>query len=86
MTYKIILASQPQKFLRSLNAPKLLLQFQEAFNSITVDPKKGRPLVGPLKGIYSWRVRTYRILYEIIEQKIHVHILEIDHRKKIYKK
>ena len=85
MTYKIILASQSQKFLRSLKDKKLLSQFNEAFTSISANPKKGSPLVGPLKGIYSWRVRTYRILYEIIEQKIHVYILEIDHRKKVYK-
>lgn len=86
MTYIVILASQPQKFLEELKNRKLLLQFQEALNALSEDPSKGKALVGPLKGFYSWRVSDWRILYEILEKEVNVYILRITHRKKVYKK
>lgn len=52
---------------------------------ISKNPTQGKQLGGPLKGLFSWRIRDYRILYEIKKKEVHIYILRIDHRKKAYK-
>ena len=43
----------------------------------------GKPLVGSFKGVWSLRVGTYRILYEVIQDEIHIY--SIKHRKDAYR-
>jgi len=62
----------------------LFVQIEDAFKSMSLEPKKGKQLVGALKGLWSWRVSSYRILYEIQEQKVIIYVLRISHRKKVY--
>lgn len=45
----------------------------------------GRGLKGDLKGVWSARRGTYRVLYRIDEERSCVVILRIDHRKDIYR-
>lgn len=45
----------------------------------------GKPLRRELAGIWSARRGSYRVLYEIDEQKQRVVILRIDHRADIYR-
>lgn len=52
---------------------------------LTHDPVSfGKPLKYSLKGLRSMRVGDYRIIYKIIESKVVVFIIDIDHRKDIY--
>jgi len=51
---------------------------------IANDPFKGKGLLGNLKGYYSYRIRDYRIIYEIDNEKLHVYIEKIAHRKESY--
>ena len=51
--------------------------------SLSSDPAAGKPLVGPLKGIWSLRVGEYRILYKFDDSS--VTILTINHRKEVYR-
>ena len=43
-----------------------------------------KPLHGPLKGFYSFRVKEYRVIIEFLPDK-KIRMLEIDRRDKIYK-
>jgi mRNA interferase RelE/StbE len=45
----------------------------------------GKPLKYSLKGHRRLRVGDYRIIYRIIEAKVVVFIIEIEHRKDAYK-
>jgi len=45
----------------------------------------GRGLRGQLKGVWSARRATYRVLFRIDEERSCVVILRIDHRKEIYR-
>lgn len=52
---------------------------------LTVDPITfGKPLRYSLKGYRRLRVGNYRVIYRIIEDKILVIIVDIDHRKEVY--
>ena len=47
------------------------------------NPEKGKPLKGTYKGLNSYRIGDYRIIYTVIKDI--VLILKIGHRKEIYK-
>lgn len=52
---------------------------------LTVDPITfGKPLRFSLKGYRRLRVGDYRVIYKIIEDKVLVIIIDIDHRKDVY--
>lgn len=59
--------------------PKILSKIE----SLSREPAAGKPLVGPLKGIWSLRVGEYLILYEFDEKKVVV--LTVNHRKDAYR-
>ena len=52
---------------------------------LMVDPIAfGKPLRYSLKGYRRLRVGDYRVIYKIVEDKVLVIIIDIDHRKDIY--
>lgn len=52
---------------------------------LTVDPITfGKPLRCSLKGYRRLRVGDYRVIYRIIEDKVLVMIVDVDHRRDIY--
>lgn len=70
------LAKFPKAILDKLNVEIPLL---------SSNPFLGKKLSGKLKGFYSWRVWPYRIVYTIVRKELIVIIVDIDHRKNIYK-
>lgn len=63
----------------------LALQIKSALNQIQEDPYIGIPLTGAWKGYYKYRVRDYRIVYELKNEQIIVYVLRISHRRDVYK-
>ena len=53
-------------------------------NDLADDLNKGIPLEGNFKGLFKYRVGSYRVIFARIEDGIVV--LRIGHRKKVYKK
>lgn len=52
---------------------------------LTVDPIAfGKPLRYSLKGYRRLRVGDYRVIYKIIEDKVLVMIVDIDHCREVY--
>jgi mRNA interferase RelE/StbE len=45
----------------------------------------GRPLFGPLAGCHAARRGTYRVVYRIDEKERTVHVLDVDHRREVYR-
>jgi len=85
--YKIILLPAAEKFYRKLFKSDRL-QFQRlhlALERLKSSPRVGKPLTDKLKGKYSLRVGVYRMIYSIEEKLITVYILDIGHRKEIYR-
>ncbi len=57
-----------------------------ALSQLKIYPYVGKKLVGNLKGLLSYRVWPYRIVYSIDEEKQEVLVIRIAHRKEVYKK
>lgn len=52
---------------------------------LSIDPVAfGKPLRYTLKGYRRLRIGDYRVIYKIIEERIVVFIIDIDHRKDVY--
>lgn len=64
---------------------KLYSRFITAIESLRAYPFQGKCLKGKLKGDYSLRVGDYRIIYTIHKVKLIVYIIDLGHRKEIYK-
>ena len=60
-------------------------RFLRAFQTLSADPAQGKPLHGQLKGLSSYRVGSYRILYETYHHRLLVVIIDLGHRRDIYK-
>ncbi|MCZ6172546.1 type II toxin-antitoxin system RelE family toxin [Campylobacter ureolyticus] len=56
------------KFIESLNNPK----------------DDGKPLAGNLLGLWRYRIGDYRILAQILDDKLIILVVKISHRKNIY--
>ena len=63
---------------------RLKAQVDKGIDRISKNPLLGKPLRGELKGIWSERVATFRVLYKIKEHEVEVIILVIEHRKSVY--
>jgi len=64
---------------------KLYSRLYAAIESLSVDPFQGKRLKGRLVDDYSLRVGDYRIVYTICKDRLVVYIIDLGHRKDIYK-
>ena len=81
--YRLLFTNQARKQYESLGG-RLKSQVDKGLGRISKNPHLGKPLVGDLKGIWSERVATFRILYKIYQKEVEVLVLLIEHRKKVY--
>lgn len=65
-------------------SPRLKRHVDKGLERIIKNPENGKPLRGELKGIWSERVSTFRILYKIYKSQIEILVLTIEHRKSVY--
>ncbi len=65
---------------------KLFSRIIHAIKNLALDPSKGKSLRSELKGRWSLRVGSYRVVYLFTKQKLIVYIIDVGHRKDVYKK
>jgi mRNA interferase RelE/StbE len=63
----------------------LYQRFLNAFRAIAQDPHQGKPLHGELRGLTSYRLGSYRIIYEIRHAQLLVIVIDLGHRRHIYR-
>jgi mRNA interferase RelE/StbE len=64
---------------------KLYFRLISAIETLRTNPFQGKKLKGKLKGDYALRVGDYRIIYTIHKDKLIVYIIDLGHRKEIYR-
>ena len=65
-------------------SPDLKRGVKAALRILTIDPGQGVPLTRELEGMWRYRVRRYRIVYEV-DLKAHAwRVIAVDHRSQIY--
>lgn len=64
--------------------PDIKRAVRSALESVAANPEVGLPLAGELRGLYRYKVRRFRIVYEIAASQRIVRVLAIGHRRDIY--
>ncbi|MCE8163502.1 MAG: type II toxin-antitoxin system RelE/ParE family toxin [Candidatus Moeniiplasma glomeromycotorum] len=87
--YKVIWESLAQKSLIKLTKGDWTLAKKIKFKvetELAKNPyKNGEPLKGNLKGRWKYRFSKYRVIYEIKQTKLLIIVIEVGHRREIYK-
>ena len=84
MTYTVILPRSVQKQIAKLDAT-VASRIEEALIALEADPRP--PGAKKLTGRDGWRVRIgdYRVIYEIHDRVLQIIIIQIGHRRDVYR-
>jgi len=86
VSYRVTLAPAAARQLRKQD-PQVRRRLQAALDLLAVEPRPpaATRLVG---GSGEWRVRTgdYRIIYEIKDDELLVLVLQVGHRREVYRR
>lgn len=88
MGYEVIYSKEAVKSLRKLDKGQIKLIYSWIENNLvnTTNPRtNGKPLKGNLKEYWRYRVGEYRIIADIQDANITIVILNIGHRRQVYK-
>lgn len=89
MKYKILFDKNADKQLKKIDKTQQRIIINWIIKNLenTNDPRVfGKALKGNLKDYWRYRVGDYRIIAEINDAEVKILIIEIGHRKDIYKK
>lgn len=84
MAYKVVIQDSAGKALRKLDKP-IRKQVAAAIDALADDPRPAgiKAVVGE-PGAFRIRVRDYRVLYEIEDDRLAVLVVKIGHRSTVY--
>ena len=86
--YSVEITPKADKVLRKLDkiTNKRIKKFiQENLIGCENPRLQGKPLTGNLKGNWRYRVGDYRIIAKIEDDKILITVVEVNHRRQIYR-
>lgn len=89
MQYKIVFTEKAKKQLQKLDRPiaALIIGWLEKNIEGCENPRiHGKGLLENKSGLWRYRIGNYRVICEIQDKEIIILVLEIGHRKDIYKK
>lgn len=84
MNYDILILKSTQKALAKLPQQ----DYQRVINAINNLASNPRPSgCKKMKGFPTWRIRVgvYRVIYEISDKKLIITVVDVGHRKEIYR-
>lgn len=81
--FKIVITNKAQKDFTSITNQRTKQAITNKINELRVEPQKGKPLTGNLKGLYSVRAASqrYRVIYEVTVSESVVIVVVIGIRK-----
>jgi mRNA interferase RelE/StbE len=88
LRWRVELDAAAAKDLRKLGAPERqrILRFLRDRLATEHDPRRlGTALTGPFSGLWRYRVGDWRLIATIEEERITVLVLQIGHRREIYR-
>jgi mRNA interferase RelE/StbE len=81
---RVVLARRARADLLGLDWP-LIDAIEDALGQLEREPTAGHSLRGPLRGLRSLRVGSYRIVYQLIDEQQTVRVAAILHRSVAYR-
>jgi len=88
LTWKVSFLAKAQKQLARLDvtARNRILKFVNERLLALPDPRSlGKPLTGEKQGLFRYRVGDYRLICELKDQVLTILVLEVGHRREIYR-
>ena len=88
MDWKIEFSKEATKTFLKLAKPIQILISSWIYKHLlkTDDPRiYGKPLTGNLKGLWRYRIGDYRLICDIHDYVMTIEIIDLGHRKEIYK-
>lgn len=88
MAWTIEYSDQARRQVRKLSSrwAKVILDYMDYRIAASDDPRQfGKGLVGDLSGYWRYRVGDYRIVCELIDDRLVVLVVEIGHRSDVYR-
>lgn len=82
--FRVEYASGVSKDLLKLPKGVKLRALEIVEQHLAKDPHLGKPLSGPYKGLWKYRIGDYRIIYSIEKDRLVIFVLRIRHRKDVY--
>ena len=89
MTWKVKVSNVAEKQLLKLDKPiqkRILDYLYDRLDGCKNPRHFGEPLKGDKSGFWRYRIGNFRIICEILDEKLIVLVLAIGHRREIYKK
>ena len=65
---------------------KLIITYMDNIEKLEEPRARGKALSANLKGFWRYRVSDYRIICQIIDDELIICVIDLDHRKQIYKR
>jgi mRNA interferase RelE/StbE len=94
MSYALRFAPQTKKEFKSLDRgvqkfildslDELTLNYSDDYENELLKLQRLKKLKGEWSGFYRLRLRSYRVIYEKIEEKLIIHVVRVAHRKDAY--
>jgi mRNA interferase RelE/StbE len=87
LAWTVKLSSGAERQLRKLDlsTAKRLATFLQRLVTETNDPRdRGKALTGPLAGLWRYRVGDYRLICELVDERLVVLVVRLGHRSQIY--
>ena len=83
--YSVVFAPQAVKQINKLPQDIKFRIGDVLCNVLAKDPFEGKALKADLKGLFSYRVGDYRIIYSIIKNRLVVQVIKVMHRREVYR-
>jgi mRNA interferase RelE/StbE len=64
--------------------PDVKRSVEQTLRSLSADPFSGVPLMRELSGLWKFKVRRFRMIYELDRKARIIRIFAIDHRREVY--
>ena len=88
MVYKIIPSPQFEKDLKKIgksNAVKIIKWVEENLENTDNPREKGKQLKYDLREFWRYRIEDFRLIAQIIDDKLILNLITIAHRREVYK-
>jgi len=86
MLYTVEVLRRAEKALRGLTDRKLYHRLREAIDALATEPRPQRcTKLSGTKNIYRVRVGDHRIVYQVIDDRLLVLVIDLGHRREIYR-
>lgn len=83
MKYRLVIPPHVEQIILHL-VPNLKRKIRAALDAIREEPHLGKPLKDELRGLWSYRVSRYRIVYRIHHGRIEIQVIDLGPRNLIY--